>query len=109
MDMTIRLSEELLRALTAGRRLKGCIFLERRDNEVVVCFYEYRQNSGKRRPPQTLLTLPHGTVRKTAKRYRLILSLPDALGERRIGDLMACETAEARGFMHALQEVLNVA
>lgn len=89
--------------------MKGSIFLERVGDEVVVCFYEYRQNSSKRRPPQTLLTLPHGAVRKTAKRYRLTLSLPDALGERRIGDLMACETAEARGFMHALQEVLNVA
>lgn len=109
MEMKIILSEQLLRTLTSGRRVQGSIFAERRGSEVVVGFYQYRRNVYRHRNSQTLLTLPHGWIRKSPRRYMLKLSVPDTLGERRCGDLMESETEEARSFMHALESVLNVA
>ena len=106
--MIINLSEHLLHTLmTTGKRVPGSIRVERVGNEIVVAFHEYRRNADNQRPPQTLLTLPHGSIRKTARRYKLCVSLPDELGERRCGELMAAESMEARSFMDALDSVLN--
>ena len=109
MQMKIILAEQLLRTLMTGKRIQGSIYAERVGNEIVIGFHQYRRIRTRHRHDQTLLTLPHGWIRKSAKRYRLQLSLPDNLGERRVGDLMVSETEEARSFMAALQEVLNVA
>lgn len=105
--MKINLSEQLLRTLMTGKRVPGSIYAERVGNEIVIGFYQYQRNRTIRRPSQTLLTLPHGSVRKTARRYKLCVSLPDHLGERRCGELMAAESMEARSFMNCLESVLN--
>lgn len=108
MEMKIILAEQLLRTLLTGKRVQGSIYAERVGNEIVIGFRQYRRIRTRRHHDQTLLTLPHGWVRKSAKRYRLHLSLPDNLGEHRVGELMASETEEARSFMQALENVLNV-
>ncbi len=108
MDMKIYLSEQLLQCLKTGKRVPGSIYMERENNEIVIGFYQYKRKKVKRRHAQQLLTLPHGWVRKTPRRYKLNVSLPDNLGERRIGELMECESVEARSFMNALESVLNV-
>ncbi len=105
--MNIALSEQQLRALLAGKRIPGSVRAERVENKVVIVFHEYRRNGGNHRPAQTLLALPHGSVRKTPRRYKLCVSLPDNLGERRCGELMERESVEAHSFMNALESVLN--
>ena len=109
MKINFILSKELFDCLSTGKRVKGSIYLERLGNEISIRFNQYQCNKPKRRHDQTLHVLPHGWIRKSAKRYRLQLSLPDALGESRVGELMASETEEARNFMSALQDVLDVA
>ena len=106
----IILSEQLLQCLRTGKRIPGSIFLLQVNDEVVIGFNQYRRNSAKRRPDQLLLPLPHGWVRKSAQRYKLHLSLPDALGERRVAEIMGTETEEAGHFLRALEAILqNVA
>ncbi|MBR1449292.1 MAG: hypothetical protein IJ588_11185 [Prevotella sp.] len=108
MKIKYVLTEQLLSTLMQGKRVPGSMYAEQVDDEMVIGFRQYQRKGAKRRPDQTLLALPHGWIRKSAKRYRLNLSMPDNLGERRVGDLMASETEEARRFMQALQEVMNV-
>lgn len=107
MKVLIILTEQLLQTLLTGRRIQGCIFSQLVANEVVIGFRPYRRNSTGRRRDQTLLTLPHGSIRKSQKRYKLFISVPDTLGERRCGELMKCESEEAKSFMDALESVLN--
>ena len=108
MTAELFLDEQTLRRLFEGKRVKGSLYAERVDNEVVVGFNPYQRNNANRRHDQTLLTLGHGWLRKSAKRYRLHLSIPDDLGERRVAGLMASETEEAHNFMCALEELLKV-
>ena len=108
MELKIVLSEELLKVLLTGRRVPGSIYAERKDDEIMIGFCQYQRNGARRRHDQQLLVLPHGWIRKSPQRYRLHLSLPDKLGERRIGELMKNETEEANSFMCALESVLNV-
>lgn len=108
MEAKLFLDEQSLKALFEGKRVQGSLYAERVDNKMVVGFNPYRRGKYRRRHEQTLLTLGHGWLRKTAKRYRLQLSIPDNLGEHRVAGLMAAETEEARNFMCALEELLNV-
>lgn len=107
MNNKIFLSEQLLKILMTGKRVAGSIYVERVGNEVVVRFRPYQRSRTKRRHDQTLLALPHGWIRKSPRRYRLNVSLPDHLGERRVGELMAGEALEAQSYMNALESVLN--
>lgn len=107
MEKRIFLSEQLLKILMTGKRVAGSIYVERVGNEAVVRFRPYQRSRTKRRHDQTLLALPHGWIRKSPRRYRLNVSLPDHLGERRVGELMAGEALEAQSFMNALESVLN--
>lgn len=107
MEMKIILSNQLLQYLKSGKRVQGSIYMERVSNEIVIGFRQYNRSRAKRRHAQQLLTLPHGWVRKTPRRYRLSVSLPDNLGERRVGELMERESVEARAFMNALESVLG--
>ena len=109
MKEKIFLDEQTLKVLLEGKRMKGSIFLlERVGNELVIGFNPYGRTKSNRRHDQTLLTLGHGWLRKSAQRYRLHLSIPDKLGERRVADLMASETEEAQNFMCVLEELLKV-
>ena len=105
--MTIILSEQLLQCLKTGKRVPGSIYMERVNNEIVIGFYQYKRKKAKHQHAQQLLALPHGWIRKTPQRYKLNVSLPHNLGERRCGELMEIESKEARGFMNALESILN--
>ena len=107
MEISVSLTEQQLERLKSGKRIPGSVRAEQVDNEVVIAFHEYQRNGGNHRPAQTLLALPHGSVRKTPRRYRLSISLPDNLGERRCGELMERESVEARSFMNNLESILN--
>ena len=107
MEVTLFLDELMLKVLSEGKRIEGSLYAERVNNELVVRFNPYRRKKTNRRHDQTLLTLGHGWLRKSAKRYRLHLSIPDDLGERRVAGLMASETEEAHNFMCALEEILK--
>lgn len=108
MVAKVLLDEQTLKVLFEGKRIEGSLYAERVDNELVVGFNPYRRKKAYRRHDQTLLTLGHGWLRKSAKRYRLHLSIPDNLGERRVAGLMASETEEAQNFMCALEELMKV-
>ena len=108
MITKIFLDDQTLRVLFEGKRVEGSLYVERVDNELVVGFNPYKRKKTNRRHDQTLLTLGHGWLRKSAKRYRLHLSIPDNLGERRVAGLMASETEEAHDFMCTLEELLKV-
>jgi len=108
MTATLVLDEQTLRVLFEGKRVEGSLYVERVDNGLVVGFNPYRRKKRNRRHDQTLLTLGHGWLRKSAKRYRLHLSIPDNLGESRVAGLMASETEEARNFLRAFEELLKV-
>jgi hypothetical protein len=108
MIAKVLLDEQTLRVLLEGKRIEGSLFAERVENKLVVRFNPYRRKKPNRHHDQTLLTLGHGWLRKSAKRYRLHLSIPDNLGERRVAGLMASETEEAQNFMCALEELLKV-
>ena len=102
----IILNEQQLSRLMSGKRIKCSLFMERTsDGQLTVGVHEYQQSAGKHHAQQ-LHTLPHGWVRKTPRRYKLSISLPDRLGERRIGELMESESAEARSFMNSLESIL---
>lgn len=102
----IILNKQQLSRLMAGKRIKCSLFGERTsDGQFAIGVYEYQQSAGKHHAQQ-LHTLPHGWVRKTPRRYKLSVSLPDSLGERRIGELMESESAEARSFMNSLESIM---
>ena len=82
MIAKVLLDEQTLRVLLEGKRIEGSLFAERVENKLVVRFNPYRRKKPNRHHDQTLLTLGHGWLRKSAKRYRLHLSIPDNLGER---------------------------
>ena len=108
MNKTIILDEQQLIRLEEGGKIKCSLYLTRTsDGQNAIGVKEYQQNAGKRRHAQQLHTLPHGWIRKTPRRYKLSVSLPDDLGERRIGELMEVESAEARNFMSSLHSILN--
>lgn len=102
----IILNEQQLSRLMKGKRIKCSLFMTRTsDGQDAIGVCEYQQNAGKHHAQQ-LHTLPHGWVRKTPRRYKLSISLPDSLGERRIGELMESESAEARSFMNSVESLL---
>lgn len=107
--MTIELTELQLKCLKAGKRIPGSLFMERTSDErIVIGFYQYRKNRAKRRNDQTLLTLPHGWIRKSAQRYKLHLSVPDNLGEHRVAELLEQENREGCTFLKALGQIMEV-
>lgn len=108
MATVLFLDEQTLSALSKGKRVQGSLYAERIDNQIVVGFNPYKRSKTVRRHDQTLLALGHGWLRKSAKRYKLHLSIPDNLGECRVAGLMASESEEARNFMCALEELLKV-
>lgn len=109
MEFLIILTEQQLKCLKTGKRIPGSLFMERAsDGEMVVGFYQYHRNRARRRNDQTLLTLPHGWIRKSAQRYKLHLSVPDNLGEYRVAELLELENREGCAFLKALGQIMEV-
>ena len=108
MRIILNLNEQQLERLMSGKRIPGSLFAQRTSNEQFkVDFYEYGTGKAKRPREQTLMRMDHGTVRKTRRNYKLIVSLPDDLGEARCGQLMLTGAAEANIFMQNLSKMLN--
>ena len=109
MTHKIEISEACLAQLKAtSRRSKGSIGFEpTSDGRMELTFREYQRNEGCRRNPQTLLQLPNGWLRKTARRYLLRLSVSDSLSETRVADEFERDSQEARQFLKHLSDVLN--
>ena len=108
MKITIDISEQQLERLKSGKRIPGSLFMEWTSEEQnVVGFYVYGSGTPKHRPEQTLMRMDHGAIRKTARNYKLIVSLPDDLGEIRCGELMKLVGEEADKFMRHLSVLLN--
>ncbi len=109
MKIVLSLTEQQLECLKSGKRIPGSLHMEcTSDEQITIGFNQYHRNGDNQQRVQQLLTLPHGWVRKSPRRYRLCVSLPDSLGERRVGELMESESVEARSFMNALESVLNI-
>lgn len=110
MEMIVLLTEQQLRCLKTGKRIRGSLGLGRTSTgEMVIDFCQYRKNGAKPRNDQTLLTLPHGWIRKSAQRYKLRLSIPDNLGEYRVAELLKQEISEGCCFLRALGQIMDVA
>ena len=108
MEAKIDLAEQQLERLMSGKRIVGSLFAQRTSNEqFMVGFSEHGTGRPKRPREQTLIRMDHGTVRKTRRNYKLIVSLPDVLGEARCGQLMLTGAEEANDFMQNLSKMLN--
>lgn len=109
MTIQINLTEQQLERLKAGKRIPGSLFIERTsDEQEVIGFYVHGSDPTPKRPREkTLMHMDHGTIRKSARNYKLIVSLPDNLGEERVGELMKNGGEEADSFMRHLSIMLN--
>ena len=108
MEIIIKLNEQQLECLRSGKRIPGSLYMDRTSNEQdVVGFYVHGSGTHKKRREQTLMRMDHGTIRKSARNYKLIVSLPDDLGELRCGELMKVGGEEADNFMRHLSILLN--
>jgi hypothetical protein len=108
METKIILNEQQLNRLNEGKKVKCSLFMMRMsDGQNAIGVNEYQQSSGKRRHAQQLHALPHGWIRKTPRLYKLSVSVPHDLGERRVGELMEVEGVEAHNFMNSLDSILN--
>lgn len=104
----IEISEASLAQLQANsRRLEGSLGFEWTGEKMELTFHQYQQGSHAKRHPQTLLVLPHGTLRKTPRRYQLRLSIKDELGEHRAAEELERDSREAKQFLRHLSDVLN--
>lgn len=109
MKIEVIISEACFKQLQAnGRRMKGSLGLEWTGEEVELTFHQYQQSESIKRPPQTLLVLPHGALLKTPRRYQLRLSINDELGEHRAADELERDSQEAKQFLHHLSDILNI-
>ena len=108
MNIEINLTEQQLERLKSGKRIPGSLYLDRTSNEHdIVGFYVHGSGTSKHHREKTLMRMDHGTIRKSARNYKLIVSLPDNLGELRCGELMKVGGEEADNFMRHLSILLN--
>ena len=108
MEITINLNEQQLERLKSGKKISVSLFCERTsDEQFKVGVYEHGTGKPKRPREQTLIRMEHGTIRKTRRTYKLVVCLPDILGEARCGQLMMIRGMEANDFMQNLSKMMN--
>ena len=108
MTVEIEISEACLAKLQAtNRRIEGSLGFEWTGDKKELTFHLYQHDNSPKHHPQTLLVLPHGTLRKTPRRYQLCLSINDDLGEVRAAEELERDSEEARQFLRHLSDVLN--
>lgn len=108
MIISIEITEQQLEILKAGRKIPGLLFMEHTsEDQYEVGFYAYGGRPSRHRREQTLMRMEHGSIKKSARNYKLILSLPDVLGEVRCGELMRTGGEEADSFMRHVNILLN--
>lgn len=110
MKIEIEISEACLTQLQAtNRRIEGSLGFEWTGDKKELTFHLYQHRNSPKHHPQTLLRLPHGSLRKTPRRYQLRLSINDDLGEVRAGEEFERDSREARQFLKHLSDILNFA
>lgn len=90
-----------------GRRTAGRVWVERDGSaqpEFVFEPYSHRQPV---KVDQLLLSSEHGWLKKSAKRYRMRLSVPDHLGEQQAARIMERESQHFVSFLTDLEQFLN--
>jgi hypothetical protein len=108
MTKTIILDEQQLSRLRSGKRLTVSLFMEHNcDENESIGYYVHGSNPRKRPREQTLMRLDHGTIRKSARKYKLDIGFSDDLGELHVGELMEASGKEAHSFMQHLYNILN--
>ena len=108
MKKEVIINEACLAELqTNSHRLEGSLGFEWTGEKMELTFHQYQQGSRIKHHPQTLLVLPHGSLRKTPRRYQLRLSINDDLGEVRAAEELKRDSEEARRFLRHLSDVLN--
>ena len=108
MKVEIEISEACLEQLQAtNRRTEGSLGYEWTGDKMELTFHKYQNSNSSKHHPQTLLVLPHGSLRKTPRRYQLRLSINDDLGEVRAAEELERDSEEARQFLRHLSDVLN--
>lgn len=109
MKIEIEISEACLAELKAtGRKKKGSVGFESTSEGVVLTFRAYQKSCRCLRHPQTLLTLPSGWLRKTARRFQFHLSFNDVIGEERIAEELERNAEEARQFLKHLSNIMQI-
>ena len=97
-----------LRLMQNGdRRTPGRIWLERDGSGQPVFRFEPYCHRQRVRVDQLLLSSEHGRLTKSARRYRMRLSVPDHLGEQQAARIMERESQHLVGFLSDLEQLLN--
>ena len=101
-------TENFLRLTQNGdRRTPGRIWLERDGSGQPVFKFAPYAHSQRVRVDQLLLSSEHGRLSKSAKRYRMRLSVPDHLGEQQAARIMERESRHLVDFLSDLEQLLN--
>lgn len=91
-----------------GQRTPGRIWLECDGGTQPEFMYEpYSPRQQKRKCDQLLLSTEHGWLKKSSKRYKMHLSVPDHLGEQQTARVMERESKHLVDFMADLEQFLN--
>ena len=93
---------------SCGQRIPGRVWLERGGfAQPEFVFEPYSNRQPRRRNDQLLAGSEHGWLKKSARRYKLHLSVPDHLGELRTALIMGRESKALVNFMSHLDQLMS--
>ena len=90
-----------------GRRTAGRIWVERDGSGRPEFRFEPYSHRQPVKVDQLLLKSEYGWLKKSAKRYRMRLSVPDHLGEQQAARIMERESRHLLDFLSDLEQFLN--
>ena len=91
----IKNEKEVLRTLKSGRIVEGRLALvETDDGSIFIEFVAYNRQH-KRLKDKLIKVLEHGWVKESKQRIKVYESVPKALGNARVVDVLARETDDA--------------
>ena len=90
-----------------GRRTAGRVWVERDGSGRPEFRFEPYSHRQPVKVDQLLLKSEYGWLKKSAKRYRMRLSVPDHLGEQQAARIMERESQHFVSFLTDLEQFLN--
>ena len=90
-----------------GRRMAGRVWVECDGSAQPEFRFEPYSHRQPVKVDQLLLSSEHGWLKKSAKRYRMRLSVPDHLGEQQAARIMERESQHFVSFLTDLEQFLN--
>lgn len=90
-----------------GRRMAGRVWLECDGSAQPEFRFEPYSHRQPVKVDQLLLKSEYGWLKKSAKRYRMRLSVPDHLGEQQAARIMERESQHFVSFLTDLEQFLN--